>query len=70
MSAEIYDLGANENMTPTEARAVAARKPWEDVIIIGFTEDSRDVVVVSSRVDRSTANWIVDHAKLHVLDRL
>jgi hypothetical protein len=57
-------------MTPTEALAVAERKPWERIIIIGFTEDSDGVACISSHMPRETALWIVEFAKLHVMGRL
>lgn len=68
--AEIFDLGANDNMTPEQALAVAQRKPWERVIIIGFTTDSEGLVSYSSHMPRETALWIIEHAKLHVMGRL
>jgi hypothetical protein len=70
MSADVVDLGAHSNMTPAEAMAVAERRPWEKIIIIGFTEDSKGVVYFSSHMQRETALWIIEHAKLHVMDRL
>lgn len=70
MSADVVDLGAHSNMTPTEALAVAQRRNWEKVVIIGFTEDSNGLVCVSSHMDRESALWIIEHAKLHAMDRL
>ena len=63
-------LGAHSNMTPDEAFAVAQRRPWEKVMIIGFTEDSESIVVISSHMIRESALWIIEHAKLHAMDRL
>lgn len=70
MSGEVVDLGAHENMTVPEALAVATRKPWENVIVLGYAEGSNGLVVVSSHMPRETALWLIEHAKLHVLDRL
>jgi hypothetical protein len=70
MSDKIIDLGAHTNMTPDEAFAVAQRRPWEQVMIIGFTEDSRGIVCFSSHMAREKALWIIEHAKLHAMDML
>ena len=70
MSADVVDLGAHSNMTPEEALTVAARRPWEKVMVIGFTEDSESIVVISSHMIRESALWIIEHAKLHAMDRL
>jgi hypothetical protein len=66
----IIDLGAHTNMTPTEALTVAQRRDWEEVIVIGFTTDSEGIVVISSSLPREKALWIIEHAKLHAMDRL
>ena len=70
MSDNVIDLGAHTNMSPTEALEVAKRRPWEQVMVIGFTEDSDSLVVCSSRMTREQALWIVKHAELHAMDRL
>jgi hypothetical protein len=70
MSADVVDLGAHTNMTPAEALAVAERRPWEKVLIIGFTEDSEGLVTLSSHMSREVALWIIKHAELHAMDRL
>ncbi len=70
MTAEVIDLGANENMTPEQALAVAARKPWEKVLIVGFTEDADGLVVMSSRMPRESALWIARHLDLHIIGQL
>lgn len=68
--AEIVDLGAHINMTPTEALAVAGRKDWRKVMIIGFVEGSEGLVSLSSHMTRESALWIIEHAKLYIMDRL
>jgi hypothetical protein len=70
VSKKIVDLGAHTNMTPEEALAVAQRRPWQKVLIIGFTEDSDGLVVMSSHMHRESALWIIKHAELHAMDRL
>lgn len=68
--AEIVDLGAHTNMTPAEALAVAARKDWEQVLIIGFCEGNDKLVSLSSHMTREKALWIIEFAKLYIMDRL
>ncbi len=70
MTAEIVDLGPHERMTVDEALASAAREPWENVLIIGFHVDDGSLVVRSSHMSREFALWIIEHAKLHIMDRL
>lgn len=70
MTAKIIDLGPHERMTPGQALEVAAREDWEHVIICGFHVDDGRVVLRSSHVSREFALWIIEHAKLHVMDRL
>ena len=67
---KVHDLGAHNNMKPDEVFAVAERRPWEQVMVIGFAEDSQGLVSFSSRMTREQALWIIEHAKLHVMDRL
>ena len=66
----VVDLGPHERMTPEQALAQAARENWRDVIICGFHKDDETIVVRSSNVTREFALWIMEHAKLHILDRL
>ena len=42
-------------------------KPYESVLIILEDEDG-DLIIRSSELKRNQANWLVDMAKLHVLD--
>lgn len=67
-SAEIVELGPHDNMTPEEALAVTAREPWERVVIMGFQKGNDDVVVRSSHMVREHALWILEHAKVHILN--
>lgn len=70
MSADVVEFGPHTNMTPDEAVAMAQRRPWQEIIIVGFTEDSDGLVVFSSHMAREKALWIIEHAKLHAMDRL
>lgn len=66
----VVDLGPHERMTPAEALATASREEWDNVFICGFHADSGELVIRSSHMSREFALWIVEHAKLHVMDRL
>lgn len=70
MSADIVNLGPHDRMTPAELFASVQREPWETAMVIGFHEDDGSIVVRSSHMTREFALWIVEHAKLHVMDRL
>lgn len=66
----VVELGPHARMTPEEALAEASREPWENVMIVGFHKDHGPIVVRSSHMTREVALWIIEHAKLHVLDQL
>ncbi len=70
MTDRVVELNANDNKTPEQALAVAARRPWETVIIAGYTEESDDLVIITSKVSRESALWIIRHLDLHVLGQL
>jgi hypothetical protein len=71
VSAEIVNLGPHDRMTPQELFTVVQREPWEKVIVVGFHEGGDGSLVMrSSHMSREFALWIIEHAKLHVLDRL
>lgn len=67
MAEKVIHLGPHDNMTPEQALAVAAREPWDDVMIIGFFKDDGEVCIRSSHMTREFANWIIDHAKLQIM---
>jgi hypothetical protein len=50
--------------------ALASRRQWEKIIITGYYLSDGEFAVLSSQMTRETANWLVDHLKLHILDRL
>lgn len=66
----VIDLGPHERMTPEQVLAYAAREEWEHVVICGFHKDGETISVRSSHMTREFALWIVEHTKLHVMDRL
>lgn len=68
--ADIVELGPHTRMSVEEVFAVAAREPWETVMVIGFHKDEGDLKVRSSHMSREQALWIIEHAKLHAMDRL
>jgi hypothetical protein len=65
---EVIDLGPHDNMTPEQALAVASREEWEGVIVLGYQPDSDALILRSSHMTREQALWIVEHARLRVLD--
>ncbi len=71
MSAELYELGANENMSVEEALTLCLREAQhgdiDDVLIICSSDDGTRIR--SSRISRANANWLIDQAKLHTLTR-
>jgi hypothetical protein len=66
----VVDLGPHERMTPEQALSSASREAWENVLICGFHVDSGEIIVRSSHMTREFALWIIEHAKLHAMDRL
>lgn len=64
----IVELGAHENMSPEEALAIASREAWDDVAIIGYQDN--ELVCRSSRMSRAEALWLIEMAKLHVMNKL
>lgn len=66
----VTELGPHNKMSPEQALAVAGRKQWSEVMILGYELPNNSFVVMSSRMTRESANWLVDHAKLWCLDRL
>ncbi len=70
MSADMINLGPYDRMTPAELFSAVAREPWEKAMVIGFHIEDGSIVVRSSHMTREFALWIIEHAKLHVMDRL
>lgn len=72
---EVYELGAHENMTVEEALTLCLREAQDsdededdiDTIIISYYPDG-DLRIRSSHMTNETANWILDKAKIHVMD--
>lgn len=69
MSAKIIDLGAHERMTPEETVVCAGRANLSEIVVCGFNSDN-GLVVMSSHMSRELALWLIEHAKLHIMDRL
>ncbi len=67
---KVVELGANSNLTPEGAIAITSRESWHDVIILGYHKGDEKLVVRSSKMSRAEALWLIEHAKLHVMDRL
>ena len=66
--ADIIRLGPHERMTTEQALAASADEAWDDVIVCGFQDGK--LFVRSSHMTREFALWIIEHTKLHVMDRL
>jgi hypothetical protein len=56
------DLPPSQTWTPEQALAAAAKLPFAEVAIIGFTNEGR-IVVRHSRSDSTRLNWLADHLK-------
>lgn len=67
--ANLHELGPHTRMTPEQVLTYASRCQWEKIIVTGYYLDG-EFATLSSHMTRETANWLVDHMKLHVLDRL
>lgn len=65
----VIELGPHCKMSPEEVLALASRYQWETVLIVGYYQGG-EFATLSSRMTRETANWLIDHCKLHVMDRL
>ena len=70
MSDPVVKLPAHTRMTPEEVIAFITREEWESLLICGYHKDDPDFVVRSSAMSREQALWLIEHAKLHVLNRL
>lgn len=63
----IVELGPHDKMTPEQALAVAAREPWEHVLVVGFHQGEETLTLRSSHMTREFALWITEHLKMRVL---
>jgi len=63
---DVIGLDLHERMTPKEATGAAARQEWEKVMVLGW-QDGR-LVVVPSAMTREEALFLLEHAKLYVLE--
>lgn len=70
LAKNVTELGPNHRMTPEQVLAYASRRQWEKIIITGYYLSDGEFGTLSSQMTRETANWLVDHLKLHILDRL
>lgn len=69
MNSKLIELGPHSKMTPHEALAFCQREEWSHVLIIGFHATGEGSLIMrSSHVSREFANWILDHAKLKIMD--
>lgn len=70
MSDNVIRLGAHSRMTPEEALAFVSSIDWDQIIICGYAKGADEFLTYSSNMTRECGLWIIEHAKLHVLDRL
>ena len=56
------------HFTVEQALASAGQQPLEDAIIIGTDKDTRKLVIRSSKMSRESALWLIEHARMHVLN--
>lgn len=67
----VIEFGAHTRMTPEQALALASREEWEHVIILGYHKEfPNEIVSRSSSMNRETALWLLESAKLHALGSL
>lgn len=66
MTADVFQLGAHENMTPEQALSHCLMEKLKGVIIIGYDSDG-EFVVRSSHMDRKEALWLIELARHHIL---
>jgi hypothetical protein len=71
VTAEVIEtFGPHSRMTPEQTLGYASARKWDKVIVFGYYESNDEFGVLGSHMSRETALWLVEHLKLHVLDRL
>lgn len=68
--ADVIELVAHPRMSNEQALAYAARLDWESVMILGYSKANPEFITFTGAMTREEALWLVEHAKLHVLNRL
>jgi len=66
---KVVELGAHSNMSVVECLELNNRRAAEftEVIVIAFHQDG-SFIVNASHIKLPLANWMIDHAKQHVMD--
>lgn len=64
--AEVYTLDGDNSKTPEEALKEAAALEWQDVVCVGYGSKG-ELQVVSSHIDNSNVNLLVDILKVAIL---
>jgi len=66
---DVLSFPASPYLNAEEALESARKLDWKDVIIIGYGEDGH-FMQRSSRLTRQEALWIIEWAKLSVMDQV
>ena len=66
----VIELGAHPRMSNEQALEYAARQEWDSVMILGYRKGENDFCTLSGKMTREEALWLLEHAKLHVMNRL
>ena len=63
---KITVMALSTNFTVKQALDSADNYELTDVIVLGYEDN--DLVVISSKMTRAEANWMLDKAKLHAME--
>lgn len=65
MTAQVIELGPNQNMTPEQALGISLREKPEEVLILGYIDG--ELYIRSSSMNNKDALWILEQAKILLL---
>lgn len=66
MTAEVIELGPNENMTAEQALLYTAREKPAETLILSYDENG-ELYIRSSSMNNKDALWILEQAKILLL---
>jgi len=63
----LIELSPHSFMTPNETLQKTLREGFTDVLVLGYDEDG-ELIIRSSAMKRHDALWMIEKAKLYILD--
>jgi hypothetical protein len=64
---KVVEIGATIRHTPEQVLAIAGRKKWTHLLVMGYVEGSEDLVILPSNMTREASVFALEFAKLNAM---